>query len=169
MNKRRSPFVIGFDDVPNALIMPPEKLKDGNVTSKMIYGTEGNFMIATREGGYHSTPHRHDSEQLNYVASGEIWIFVENDGFVARERDFFRIPRNAVHWSWIRSDAPCTLIESHVPPMTGDAGNAKAAVGLFAPGEDQSGIKHIATEFVDLPEMSEIEQRVIAAEEAWKA
>lgn len=168
MSKRRSPFVISIDDVPNALMLPPEKLKDGSIVSRIIYGTEGNLMVATREGGYHSTPHRHDSEQLNYVASGEIWIFIEDDGFLAKERDFFRIPRNAVHWSWIRSQKPCTLIETHIPPMTGDPANAKAAVGLFAPGEDLSVIRHISTEFVDRPDMAEVEQRVIAAEEAWK-
>lgn len=164
MTKKRSPYVISEKDVPNALMLPPEKLQGGKIESKIIYGTEGNFMVATREGGYHSTPHKHDSEQLNYVADGAIWIFVEDDGFLARKGDFFRIPRNLVHWSWIRADAPCTLIEAHIPPITGDPANAKAAVGLFAPHEDQSVVRHIKTEFVEKPDAGAVEQRVIEAE-----
>lgn len=161
MTDKRSAYVIAEADVPNALMLPPEQLKGGGIKSKIVFGTEGSFMVATREGGYHSTPHRHDSEQLNYVADGEIWIFVGEDGFLARKGDFFRIPRNAIHWSWIRADAPCTLVEAHIPPITGDPGNAKAAVGLFAEHEDRSGIAHTATEFVDLPDAAEIERRAM--------
>lgn len=165
MPKKRSPYVIHEDDVPNALMLPPDKLKGGKIKSKIVYGVEGNFMVATREGGYHSSPHRHDCEQLNYVSDGEIWIFIEDDGFLARKGDFFRIPRNAVHWSWIRSKAPCTLVEAHIPPITGDPANAKAAVGLFEPGEDQSVIQHTKQIFVSVPHTKDIETRVITRQD----
>ena len=75
----------------------------------MAYGNDSSIMIATRPPGFHSKPHYHDSEQLNYVADGEMWIFIDKEGFPLKKGDFFRIPRNAVHWSWNRSDKPCTF------------------------------------------------------------
>ena len=41
-----------------------------------------------------------------------MWIFIDEEGFPLKKGDFFRIPRNAVHWSWNRSDKPCTFFKS---------------------------------------------------------
>src|SRR5574341_1011545 len=41
------------------------------------YGNECSLMHAVRAPGYHTTPHVHESEQINYVLEGEIWFFVE--------------------------------------------------------------------------------------------
>lgn len=86
-----------------------EGRKDLAVTTQMAYGNDSSIMVATRPPGFHSKPHYHDSEQLNYVADGEMWIFIGEEGFPLKKGDFFRIPRNAVHWSWNRSDRPCIL------------------------------------------------------------
>jgi len=158
---RRHPYLIAASGIADAQIMPKNQIKGGAVGAKIVYGMEGSFMVATREGGYHSAPHRHDCEQMNYVEQGAIWIFFEHGGFLASQGDFFRIPRNVVHWSWIVEGAPCTLIESHVPPLTGDASNAASAVGLFDDSEDTSGVKHIATTFVTVDSAGEIEERTM--------
>lgn len=44
-------------------------------------------MIASRAPGYHTRPHAHESEQINYVLEGEIWFFVEDKGFLCRKGD----------------------------------------------------------------------------------
>lgn len=82
-----------------------------------VYGRECSLIVASREGGYHSPPHRHPCEQMVYVAEGEIWVFVEEDAFLAQEGDFYRIPSNAVHWGWNRSDRPVKTFQAYAPPL----------------------------------------------------
>lgn len=89
----------------------------GAMSTKMVSGTECSIMVARRDGGYHSKPHYHESEQLNYVMAGELWVFVETDGFLCRAGDFFRIPANAVHWGWNRSEEPVTTFQVHAPAL----------------------------------------------------
>jgi quercetin dioxygenase-like cupin family protein len=103
------------------------------MSTKMVYGNECNMMLATRAPGYHSNPHRHDCEQINYVLHGEVWVFLENDAFLMKKGDFSRIPRNALHWAWNRGDKDCVLIEVHAPAC--DPVTRKNAVGLYAEGE----------------------------------
>jgi quercetin dioxygenase-like cupin family protein len=109
------------------------KVRGGSMSTKMVYGNDSNLMVATRAPGYHSNPHRHDCEQLNYVAEGEVWVFVDGDAFLMKKGDFSRIPRNALHWAWNRSDKDCVLVEVHAPAC--DPSVRKNAFGLFAEGE----------------------------------
>ena len=39
----------------------------GQMVVKKGYGNECSLMIATRRPGYHTKPHQHESEQINYV------------------------------------------------------------------------------------------------------
>jgi quercetin dioxygenase-like cupin family protein len=105
----------------------------GRMSTKMVYGNDCNMMVAVRAPGYHSRPHTHDAEQLAYVTDGEIWVFVNGTGFLAKAGDFFRIPRNAVHWGWVKSGRECTVIEVHAPAV--DPQKRKGAVGLYDAGE----------------------------------
>ena len=103
------PLMATYDEVgdgANAL-----KIRGGSMVTKMVYGNDCNLMLAIRGPGYHSNPHKHDAEQLNYVLEGEIWVFIDDDGFLAKKGDFCRIPRNALHWAWNRSNADCTVLE----------------------------------------------------------
>jgi quercetin dioxygenase-like cupin family protein len=109
------------------------QIRGGSMSTKMVFGNDCNMMVATRAPGYHSNPHRHDCEQINYVLEGEVWVFLENDAFLMKKGDFSRIPRNALHWAWNRGDSDCILIEVHAPAC--DPLNRKNAVGLFAEGE----------------------------------
>lgn len=124
--------------VPNASV-DTSKLEAGNITTKMIYGNTTSLMFAERPKEYHSKPHVHDSEQLNYLLEGEIWIFIEDDVFLMESGDFSRIPEMAVHWSKVK-EGPCKMIESHSPPYIGDpelAGeNHEKVIGLFSNAED---------------------------------
>jgi len=104
----------------------------GAMSTKVVHGDECSIVIAQREAGYHSRPHYHESEQLNYVLDGEMWVFVEDGGFVARKGDFFRIPANAVHWAYNRSEEPVTTFQVHAPALEPQR---EAAHGLYGEGE----------------------------------
>ena len=90
-----------------------------------------NMMVAHRPPGYHSRPHVHDAEQLNFVAEGAVWFFVNDRGWHLRQGDFFRVPRGAVHWMWNRTAQPLVLIEAHAPSMAGDPLFASFGVRLL--------------------------------------
>jgi hypothetical protein len=76
----------------------------------------------------------HVSEQINHVLEGEIWFFVEEQGYLCKKGDFQRIPANKVHWAWNRSTADAVVVESHSPPLVGGE-IIKGAAGLFDEGE----------------------------------
>jgi mannose-6-phosphate isomerase-like protein (cupin superfamily) len=129
----------------------------------MVYGTDTGIMIASSEQGYHSSPHRHDAEQWNYILDGEIWFFIGEEGFRAVKGDVVRVPRNIVHWAWVRHSGGCTMLETHTPSLTGDPALAKGAVALVGPGEvpDRNGVDNI---FLDDPKAGEVEARALAAD-----
>ena len=121
---------------------------EGSMVVKKGYGNECSLMIASRAPGYHTTPHVHVSEQINYVQEGEIWFFVEDQGFHCKQGDFQRIPANKVHWAWNRSDKDTVVIEAHAPGLVGEkAGNG--AVALFdaaeAPSLRNPGVNQFVT------------------------
>jgi quercetin dioxygenase-like cupin family protein len=136
MTKRSArELLASLDDLEAIELVPAAQRTGGAVTAKIAYGTDMSMMVATREPGYHSKPHMHDAEQLNYVLAGELWIFIDDVFVVAREGDFFRVPKNAVHWSWVKGDTPCTLLEAHSPPLLGDAPLMAGATALVRAGE----------------------------------
>jgi quercetin dioxygenase-like cupin family protein len=104
----------------------------GAMSTKVVYGNECSISIARREAGYHSRPHYHESEQLNYVTEGQLWVFIENDGFIARAGDFFRVPANAVHWAFNNTDQPVSTFQVHAPPLEPER---PAAHGLYRDDE----------------------------------
>ena len=126
--------------------------------TKAVYGNSSSLMIATRPGGYHSVPHTHDCEQLNWLQSGRLWVFVEDRAFLMETGDFLRIPAGAVHWSWNKGAAACTLVEVHTAGMQHDALISGFAVGLFDEGEQQEFLGSPVTEF--LPEDSTFDPSV---------
>lgn len=124
------PLKIGSHELPdgtNAL-----KTLAGAMSTKVVHGDECSIVIAKREAGYHSQPHYHESEQLNYVLDGEMWVFVEEEGFIAHAGDFFRVPARAVHWAFNASADPVTTFQVHAPPLEPER---EACQGLYAEGE----------------------------------
>ena len=126
-----SPLRVSLADVPETVLVPRRHLSGGSVGAQIAYGRDMSIMVATRQPGYHSNPHRHEAEQLNYVLAGELYVFVDDDGFLARTGDVFRIPRKATHWSWVQGETPCLLLEAHSPPLTGDPGVTDTAAALM--------------------------------------
>lgn len=159
--KPKSPYLISLKDVPVAALLPKRVLKGGSVGAQIVYGEDSSVMVATRAPGYHSTPHSHDAEQMNYVLQGELFIFIEDDGFLARKGDMFRIPRNAVHWSWVQGKTPCTLLEVHTPPLIGKPVKVSQTVGLFARGEGKDRVVKVPTEWPKFERVAETEKRVV--------
>jgi quercetin dioxygenase-like cupin family protein len=106
----------------------------GSMVVRKGYGNECSLMIATRRPGYHTKPHQHESEQINYVMEGEIWFFVKDKGYLCKKGDFHRIPANTVHWAFNRSDQDAVVAEAHAPGLIGGRAGADA-VGLFDEGE----------------------------------
>jgi quercetin dioxygenase-like cupin family protein len=129
---------VSLADIPETVLVPAKYLSGGSVGAQIAHGRDISLMIATRQPGYHSKPHLHDAEQLNYVLEGELYVFVENTGFLAKKGDVFRIPRNALHWSWVQGNGPCVLLEAHSPPLVGDPGVADTAVALMNPSERET-------------------------------
>jgi mannose-6-phosphate isomerase-like protein (cupin superfamily) len=139
----RSPLQVALADIPRTNLVPVKFLAGGAIGAQIAYGLESSMMVAVRQPQYHSRPHSHDAEQLNHVLQGELYVFVGSSGFLARTGDIFRIPRNAVHWSWVQGNVPCVLLETHTPPLIGDEGVTDTAVALIGPQESRSGIKRV--------------------------
>ena len=127
-----------LESIPELELVPSRFLTGGAVTARIAYGEEMSLMTATRLPGYHSRPHKHDAEQLNYVLAGELYVFIDETAIHVRKGDVFRVPRNAMHWSWVQGTEPCTLLEVHVPPLLGDPGLLDGATPLADANETLS-------------------------------
>ena len=159
----KSPLIASLADVPETALVPAKYLAGGSIGAQIVYGLDSSMMVATRQPQYHSRPHIHDAEQLNYVLDGELFVFVGDIGFLARKGDVFRIPRNAVHWSWVQGDGPCVLLETHTPPLIGDPGVTDTAHALLEPQEDGGAIKAVPSVWPADFDRSEIERKVMQA------
>ena len=160
---RHSPLHAALADIPETVLVPAKFLSGGSIGAQIAYGRDSSLMVATRQPGYHSKPHRHDAEQLNYVLDGELYIFVDDDGFLARKGDVFRIPRNAVHWSWVQGQRPCVLLETHTPPLIGDLGVTDTAVALIGDDEGRTTIDAVASDWPTDIDQAAVERRVMGS------
>lgn len=161
-------YRVNIADVPKRRARPTTTPEGEYKTTQRVYGLETSLLFADREPGYHTNPHRHDCEQFNYVLSGEIWFFVEDNAYRCRAGDIMRIPRDKVHWAWVRGDENCAVIESHSPPLPGNGAEARAAaVALLADDEELAEGKAALNARVpmDADEVRRIEERAIAEEE----
>lgn len=128
------PLHVKSENVPERKGIRTGNQGEGSMISRKGYGNECSLMIAARAPGYHTRPHVHESEQINYVLEGEIWFFVEDKAFHCQQGDFHRIPANKVHWAWNRSDKNTVVAEAHAPGLIGEKAG-EGAVPLFDDGE----------------------------------
>lgn len=153
------------DDLPIRRAMPSAAVRqDMILATQRVYGMENSIMFAERGPGYHTRPHRHDCEQMNYVVSGEIWFFVDGEGYRCRKGDIMRIPRNKVHWAYNCGSENAVLIESHCPPLIGNHAEARStAVPLLGADEDVGAVKYVVNEIVELDPawVAEVEERAL--------
>jgi quercetin dioxygenase-like cupin family protein len=136
--------------------------------SQKVHGTDTSIMFAERASGYHTSPHQHDCEQMNYIISGEIYFFVDGRGYRCKAGDVMRIPRNKVHWAWNRGKETAIVFESHSPPLRDRGGDAHPLLG---PDDDAGKIRHMQNILVkvDQAEIDAIEARAIVEEEGQQA
>jgi quercetin dioxygenase-like cupin family protein len=156
-----SPLVATLAEIPETNLVPAKFLTGGSIGAQIAYGLDSSIMVATRQPQYHSKPHAHDSEQLNYVLEGELYVFIDDDGFLVKKGDVFRIPRNAVHWSWVQGTTPCVLLEVHTPPLIGDPGVTDTARALLANNEDRNSIVAVASEWPANFDRDQTERKVM--------
>jgi mannose-6-phosphate isomerase-like protein (cupin superfamily) len=133
------------EQVPVTVV--PMRVSGGELRTRQVFGRQSSLIIASRSGGYHSLPHSHDCEQLNYVQAGEIWVFVEDTACPLRAGDFLRIPAGAVHWAWNRGQDDCELIEVHSPGLL--LPGAGGAPRLLADTEQDAGVDAVPNEWAD--------------------
>ncbi len=141
------------DDVPRVGF----DSRGGELETRMVHGRSMSMVYARRPDGYHSAPHVHPAEQLNFVLEGSVWLFVEDEAALLEPGDFHRVPGMAVHWAKVE-EGPAVLVEAHSPPYTGDAELAgedrEHVVGLFGADEepdvpDESGSVWAAESYAD--------------------
>lgn len=119
------------------------KLAGGHLSTYHVFGVDSSMMLATRSPGYHSKPHIHAAEQMNYVLEGQMTVFIEDKAFHLEVGDFLRIPSNTIHWAWVTGEKPCTMLQSFAPVHEK---SRKGSVGLFDDGEldpDKPGSRSI--------------------------
>jgi mannose-6-phosphate isomerase-like protein (cupin superfamily) len=133
------------EQVPATVV--PMKVSGGELRTRQVFGRHSSLIIASRSGGYHSLPHSHECEQLNYVQAGEIWVFVEDTVYPLRAGDFLRIPAGAVHWAWNRGQDDCELIEVHSPGLL--LPGPDDAPRLLADTERDAGVNAVPNEWAD--------------------
>ena len=138
------------------------------IRAQKVHGTDTSLMFAERASGYHTRPHMHDCEQMNYIVSGEMYFFVDGRGYRCRQGDVMRIPRNKVHWAWNRGKDTAVIFESHSPPLRDRGGDAYPLLG---PDDDPATVQHMHNILVkvDQAEVDAIEARAIAEEEGQQA
>jgi mannose-6-phosphate isomerase-like protein (cupin superfamily) len=154
---RQSPLAVAADKIPLTVLVPAHLLTGGAVGARIVHGLDASLMLATRDSGYHSKPHVHDCEQLNYVV-----VFIGESAVHVREGDMFRVPRNVVHWSRVLGTSPCTLIEAHAPPLVGDPGFDETAVALLELHEHLPSDRRIPSDWPQGFDRDAAEARILA-------
>lgn len=155
----RPGFHANVDELPLIQVQHSGSAGTGSVNFKMVYGEDTGLMVAKRDQGYHSKPHYHDCEQFNYILDGELWFFIEEEGYLCRKGDIVRVPRNAIHWVWVRDPNGCTMLETHTAPLTGDPKLANGAVALAHKDEDFSEPIGVDNTFTDYENLEAVEKR----------
>ena len=154
----KPPYRFSFEkEVAPYRVQPPKSPK--GIFLRMVEGTDISIMLASRDPGYHTHPHRHDAEQFNYIVDGELWIFVEEHGYRCVKGDIMRVPRDKIHWAWNRGDRPCVMLEAHTPPLTADERIKIGVISMRAP--DEEAIEPVTNLHVDYPQMAEVEARAL--------
>jgi quercetin dioxygenase-like cupin family protein len=128
-------LMVRGDEIPEHPPIARQHLRAGEASSRQIYGVESSLSVTARSGGYHSRPHICTSEQLSYVVEGELWVFIDGDGYRLRKGDYLRIPRDVLRWEWNREQTASVIIELHTPPLIASRAVRQKSVGLFDEGE----------------------------------
>lgn len=149
--------IVNIADIPNFYTTgsTPQDAADGaRVNMRMVFGNSVSLAVAECEPDYHPAPQIHASEQINYIAEGELLIYVDGVPYLLKKGDAIRIPRMKMHWMWNRSRQKCVFYESNSPPLAGDQAIRGSKCGLFdgpevAKGEDYPRVVWLARKYAD--------------------
>jgi quercetin dioxygenase-like cupin family protein len=160
MTLNPNPYLLKADEVETDVISGAVH-KGGSRSAKVVYSPVASVMVTTRQPGYHSRASAHEGDELDYCLSGEMWLFIEQEGFKISAGDFVRIPGGAQHWAIVRADqGPCTMIHVHTPPYVGNPGAKNTARSILFKGEEPGSFP-VAKDIFDREfPMEEIERRV---------
>lgn len=148
---------VAAKDVPHADV--PMKVYGGSLETQQAFGVKSSLMYATRTADYHSVPHYHDCEQLNYCVSGRMWIFIEDHAQEMHPGDYLRVPPNAVHWAWNRGDEDAVLLEVHTPGL--DLLDRDHVAHLVATDDEIEQIERVPNVFLPDYDCSDVELRYV--------
>ncbi len=160
--KLENPYLLRAENVPLDHITG-DVYKAGWRDARVVYSPNASIMITTRSPGYHSRASAHEGDELDYVTEGEMWLFIEDTGFIVRAGDFVRIPGGKMHWAWNNSDKPCTMVHIHTPPFIGNPGAADTAVGMLTEAEVRNGFPIAKDVFDHELDTEAVERRVMGA------
>jgi len=146
------------DQVPNAdLKENPDWFRGpANMKTQWVGGSNVSIMVSSRQPGWHTLPHTHECEQMMYVISGHGWFFIEEEGFEFGPGDFFRVPANEIHWSWLR-DEGVEYLQIHTPGLDIPIGEESR---VFLLREDEEDPVLVPNVFPSAEEAEEIMRRV---------
>lgn len=161
--KMDNPYLLRAENVPVDHISG-DVYKAGTRSSQVVYSPRASIMVTTRYPGYHSRASCHEGDELDYIVSGEMWLFIGDTGFKVRAGDFVRIPGGEVHWARVTDSEPCTMIHVHTPPFVGNPGALETAAGIVTDRELADGFPIARDIFTEDFPMEEIERRVMGSE-----
>ena len=95
------------------------KKKRDRVFVKSVTGEASQLCIMKLEPG-EKTDHVHPHEQIGYVLSGKVEIFVEDEKKTLGPGEGYYIPSNVRH-GFAVGDAPVEYLEIFCPPKEGNA------------------------------------------------
>lgn len=132
-----------------------ESIQQGRMEIRSVYGKDLKLGVYERED-YQTAPHVHTAEQINYILEGQVWWFVEDEGFLLSPGDFHRVPSDAVHWAKTET-TPIKMIEAHAPPLA----IGPNAEGLYADDETPEPNETSENIAVDVDGWEEIQERAM--------
>jgi mannose-6-phosphate isomerase-like protein (cupin superfamily) len=91
------------------------KKKRDRVYFKSVTGKDSQICLMKLEKG-EKTDHSHENEQLGYVVSGEVDVFIGNETYTLKPGDAYRIPGNTRHGFHVKTENPVEYIEVFTPP-----------------------------------------------------
>jgi quercetin dioxygenase-like cupin family protein len=159
-------YRINFDEVKEIVVKPHDPKNSAPFRARIIHGAQAGLMLADRGPGYHTKPHIHDAEQWNYILEGEMWFFVENNGWRCRKGDVMRIPKNRMHWAWNRGKTNAIILECHTPRLSADHQNDELIAMALGDDEDTNQFPVMTNTFTPFnqADIDEIERRAFEEE-----
>ena len=130
--------IVNIASLPNFYAMEGANAKAADsdrIDMRMVFGYGVSLAVAECQPAYHPAPQIHACEQINYIAEGELWVYVNGVPYHLHQGDAIRIPRMTMHWMWNRSQQKCVFYESTCLPLAGDPAVMNSECGLF--DEDQ--------------------------------